>query len=92
MHGSGGGQRILNQRQLRRPVMRVLCPTKHMIAQTIADELRRTAADLGSAGLYAFTLIQGQQCNYLGYAVATEAAITATTAGTSQKAIAITDA
>ncbi len=41
-----------------------------MIAQTIADELRRTAADLGSEGLYAFTLIQGQQCNYLGYAVA----------------------
>ncbi len=51
-----------------------------MIAQTIADELRRTAADLGSEGLYAFTLIQGQQCNYLGYAVATETALTATTA------------
>ncbi len=51
-----------------------------MIAQTIADELRRTAAELSSEEPYAFTLIQGQLCNYLGYAVATEAALTAITA------------
>ena len=51
-----------------------------MIALTIADELRRTATDLGSEEPYAFTLIQGQQCNYLGYAVATAAALTATVA------------
>ncbi len=47
------------------------CPTTHMIAQTIADELRRTAAELSSEEPYAFTLIQGQLCNYLGYADAT---------------------
>ncbi len=48
-----------------------------MIELAIADELRRTATDLGSEEPYAFTLIQGQQCNYLGYAVATGAALTA---------------
>ncbi len=57
-----------------------VCPTKQMIAQTIADDCEGTADDLGSEDLYAFTLIQGQRCNYLGYAVATEAALTATTA------------
>lgn len=51
-----------------------------MIALPIADELRRTANDLGSEEPYALTLIQGQQCNYLGYAVATAAALTATVA------------
>ena len=51
-----------------------------MIALTIADELRRTATDLDSEEPYAFTLIQGQQCNYLGYAVATEETLTATVA------------
>ncbi len=51
-----------------------------MIELAIADEMQRTATELGSEEPYAFTLIQGQRCNYLGYAVATEAALTATVA------------
>ena len=51
-----------------------------MIALTIVDELQRTANDLGTEEPYAFTLIQGQQCNYLGYAIATAASLTATAA------------
>jgi hypothetical protein len=51
-----------------------------MIALTIIDELRRTATELDTEEPYAFTLIQGQRCNYLGYAVATAAALTDTVA------------
>lgn len=51
-----------------------------MIARSIAHELMETATYLGSEKPYAFALIQGQRCNYLGYAVATESALTATVA------------
>lgn len=51
-----------------------------MIALTIAYELTESVTCLGSEEPYAFALIQGQRCNYLGYAVATESALTATVA------------
>lgn len=51
-----------------------------MIALPIGHELRRTVADLGHEEPYALALIQGQQCNYLGYAVATAVALSATVA------------
>ena len=49
-----------------------------MIELPIAHELRRTVTDLGHEEPYALALIQGQQCNYLGYAVATAVALSAT--------------
>jgi len=49
-----------------------------MISFTIVDELQRSVTDLEQEEPYAFTLIQGQQCSYLGYAVATAAALSTT--------------
>jgi hypothetical protein len=49
-----------------------------MIASPIVDELRRIVSVLGHEEPYAFSLIQGQRCSYLGYAVATAAALSAT--------------
>lgn len=49
-----------------------------MIASLIVDELRNTNLTYRCEEPYAFSLIQGQQCNYLGYAVATSLALAKT--------------
>ena len=49
-----------------------------MIDSLVIDELRRTVLNFEHEAPYAFALIQGQQCNYLGYAVATSMALAET--------------
>lgn len=46
-----------------------------MLAFHVVDEIQQAAEELGHEELYAFALILGQKCNYLGYAIATSTAL-----------------
>ncbi|KAI9134620.1 hypothetical protein [Acaryochloris sp. CCMEE 5410] len=52
-------------------VEKIVLPHTKMIASIIVDELCKTELTYCHERPYAFALLLGQQCNYLGYAIAT---------------------
>lgn len=49
-----------------------------MLASIVVDAFLMATETIGHEQPYAFALVQGQQCNYLGYAIATSSALSIT--------------